>query len=158
MPIAKILQTLVAHDVEFIVVGGMAAVLQGAPVRTLDVDVVYSLEPANVSRMPGALGELEARFRDDPRGLRPERGHVASRGHKLLVTGQGALDLPGTIEDDTTYEDLLPHSVGFEVAGVHVRVLSLERLVQAKRHLDRPKDRAMLNVLEATIEEAKKRG
>lgn len=157
MPIAKILQTLVAHDVEFIVVGGMAAVLQGAPVRTLDVDVVYSLDADNVDRMLGALQELHARFRDDPRDLRPDRRHIESRGHKLLSTDQGALDLLGTIEDDTTYEDLLPHSIRFEIAGVKVRVLSLERLVQAKRHLGRAKDHAMLDVLEATIDEAKKR-
>lgn len=77
MPIAKILQTLVAHDVDFIVVGGMAAVLQGAPVRTLDVDVVYALDADNVSRMLGALQELDARFRDDPRGLHPDRQQKA---------------------------------------------------------------------------------
>ena len=41
MAIARIIRTLVANDVEFIVVGGMAAVLQGAPVHTVDLDIVY---------------------------------------------------------------------------------------------------------------------
>jgi len=43
MAIADIIHTLVAHEVEFIVVGGMAAVLQGAPVHTIDLDIVYAL-------------------------------------------------------------------------------------------------------------------
>ena len=66
MAIASIIQTLVAHDVEFIVVGGMAAVLQGAPVHTSDLDIVYALSEANISRQELALTELGAVFRDAP--------------------------------------------------------------------------------------------
>jgi hypothetical protein len=55
MAIASIIQTLVAHDVAFIVVGGMAAVLQGAPVHTIDLDIVYALSEANISRLELAL-------------------------------------------------------------------------------------------------------
>jgi hypothetical protein len=38
---------LVAHDVEFIVVGGVAAVLQGAPVVTFDLDILHRRTPEN---------------------------------------------------------------------------------------------------------------
>jgi hypothetical protein len=81
MAIASIILTLVTHDVEFIVVGGMAAVLQGAPVHTIDLDIVYALSDANISRLELALTELGAVFRDDPRQIVPNRSHLQSRGH-----------------------------------------------------------------------------
>ena len=51
----SILETLVRNQVEFIVVGGIAAGLRGAPVMTLDLDVSHSADPANVSRILTAL-------------------------------------------------------------------------------------------------------
>jgi predicted nucleotidyltransferase len=156
MALADILHGLARHDVEFIVVGGMAAALQGAPVHTLDIDIVYSRSEENIARLMAALAEFEAVFRTDPRRLVPNESHLRSTGHKLLQTKHGILDVLATIEDRTAYEDLLPDSTVLEVAGVPVRVLSLERLIQVKAKLTRPKDRAMLLVLQATLDE--KRG
>jgi hypothetical protein len=51
------LQLLVRHEVEFIVVEGVAAVLGGAPILTLDLDVVYRRSPENVRRLAAALQE-----------------------------------------------------------------------------------------------------
>jgi hypothetical protein len=156
MALADILSTLARHGVELIVVGGMAAALQGAPVNTLDLDIVYSRSEENVSRLMAALVELEAVFRTDSRRLVPNESHLRSAGHKLLQTKHGLLDVLGTIEDTTSYEDLLPDSTVLEVAGVPVRVLSLERLIQVKAKLTRPKDRAMLLVLQATLDEQRR--
>jgi len=55
MAIASIISALVAHEVEFIVVGGMAAVLQGAPVHTIDLDIVYAL-PRRARLAPALAG------------------------------------------------------------------------------------------------------
>ncbi len=54
MPEVRPTATLRAlHDgsVDFILVGGLAAVLNGAPVNTFDVDAVHSREPANIDRL-----------------------------------------------------------------------------------------------------------
>ena len=59
----------------------------------------------------------------------------------------------GSINDEIAYEDLLDFTEELEVTGIAVRVLSLERLIQLKRALGRPKDVAMLPVLEATLRE-----
>lgn len=151
MALADILHALVRHDVEYIVVGGMAAALQGAPVNTLDIDIVYSRSEENIARLMAALTELEAVFRTDPRRLVPNESHLRSTGHKLLQTKHGILDVLATLEESTTYDDLLPDSTVLEVAGVPVRVLSLERLIEVKAKLNRPKDKAMLLVLQATL-------
>ena len=156
MAIASIIQILVTHDVEFIVVGGMAAVLQGAPVHTIDLDIVYALSESNIARLELALTELGAIFRDDPRRIAPNRSHLQSRGHKLLQTTAGPLDVLATIESNTTFEDLLPDSDWLEIDGARFRVLSLARLIIVKEQLNRPKDQAMLALLRATLEELQK--
>jgi len=79
----RILKTLADASVDFIVVGGVAGVLQGAPIHTKDLDILYSLDPENQARLLGALQKLGAVFRDDPRHLEPNLSHLASRGHKL---------------------------------------------------------------------------
>lgn len=152
----RILEVLSRHDVDFIVVKGLAAVLQGAPIITNDVDVVYSREAENQKRLLAALQEMQARFRDDERRLAPSLSHLASKGHKLLTTALGDLDCLGAIETDTSYEELLPHADRIEIAGVPTRVLTLERLIRVKQNLTRPKDKLMLLQLEATLDERKK--
>ncbi|WP_437989356.1 nucleotidyltransferase domain-containing protein [Sorangium sp. So ce145] len=156
MALADILRALVHRNVEFIVVGGMAAALQGAPVTTIDIDIVYSRSDDNIVRLMAALADLEAVFRTDPRRLVPNESHLRSTGHKLLQTKHGVLDVLATIEESTCYEDLLPDSTVLEVAGVLVRVLSLERLIEVKAKLTRPKDRAMLLLLQATLDEKRR--
>jgi hypothetical protein len=69
MPEGNLLATLrrlAEGKVQFIVVGGVAAVLRGAPVQTFDIDVVYSLEHANVDRILAVLESLDAVFRIQP--------------------------------------------------------------------------------------------
>jgi len=158
MALADILATLAANEVEYVVVGGMAAVLRGAPVTTRDIDIVYARTARNIERLGRALAVLDARFRGDPRGLRPEESHLASAGHKLLLTRFGPLDVLGSIEDGTTYADLLPHASKLPVAGVEVLVLGLDRLIEVKKKLTRPKDQLMLLELESLREELRRRG
>lgn len=153
----EILRTLRAHDVDLIVVGGMAAVIGGAPVVTRDVDVLRARSPENVSRMLAALTELDAVFRGDARRLRPNASHLEGPGHLLLETRFGVLDVLGTIEDDTVYEDVVPNSALVDLGGFEVRVLSLERLLDVKRKLGRPKDKLMVMQIEATLDEIRKR-
>lgn len=150
---SELFRTLARHGVEYIVVGGTAAVLNGAPVHTLDLDIVYARSEANVERLLAALLELDAVFRTDARRLVPTPSHLRSPGHKLLTTKQGPLDVLGSIEESTSYEELIDDSIWMEIAGVPVRVLSLERLIASKEKLARPKDTAMLLVLRATLEE-----
>jgi predicted nucleotidyltransferase len=149
----EILATLSREGVEFIVVGGAAAVLQGAPVTTRDLDIVHRRTADNAARLARALEVLDAVYRHDSRRLRPNESHLVGPGHQLTESPHGALDCLGTIEDETVYEDLLPHAEILEIDGFGVQVLSLERLIEVKRKLDRPKDKLMLLQLEATLRE-----
>ena len=155
----SILQTLDSRRVEFIVVGGVAAVLGGAPVNTFDLDIVHSRNPENVERLAGALEELDAHYRLPPEiRRRPEPSHLSSSGHQLLMTRYGPLDLLGMIGKDRTYADLLSHSMEMNVGeGLRVRVLDLETIISVKEELSGEKDLATLPVLRRTLAESRER-
>jgi len=149
------LSILNAHRVDYIVVGGVSAVLAGAPVDTFDVDIVHSRGDANVHRLLAALQELEARYRLR-RDLSPGESHLASAGHQLLITKHGALDVLGEIGEygkGLKYEDLLARTEVVEVDDFNVRVLDLEYLIEIKEQAGREKDKAALAILRATLAE-----
>jgi hypothetical protein len=162
MPEGKLfatLRTLCESDIQFIVVGGLAAVLNGAPVQTYDVDVVYSREQANIDRLLKFLQEIDAIFRIQPeRRLRPARSHLAADGHLNLLTRYGPVDLLATIGQNLGYSDLLPHSTEMVIGeGRYVRVLDLETLISIKEQLATEKDVAVLPILRQTLREMKKK-
>ena len=151
---AGLLRALCDGRVNFIVVGGLAAVLHGAPISTLDVDVVHSRDAANVERLLAVLQSLDAVYRIQPeRRLRPNAAHLASPGHLNLITRLGPLDLLGTIGSGLGYDDLLPNSSSVDLgAGNTVRILDLDMLITLKEQLATDKDRAALPILRRTLE------
>jgi hypothetical protein len=155
----EILKVLTRHRVDFIVVGGVSAVLHGAPVTTFDLDVVHARNPENVARLLSALGELDGIYRAQPqRQLRPSESHLASPGHQLLLTKFGPLDVLGIIGKSRTWEDLDGHTRTLEVEpGVAIRVLDLETLIAVKEELGFPKDTAVLPVLRQALRERSER-
>jgi len=151
---SEILRLLATNEVEFIVVGMTAGILQGAPVTTLDLDLVHRRTPENVARLLRVLANLDAIYRHDPRKLRPQESHLIGPGHQLLTTVHGDLDCLGTIAGGKGYEELLGQTVTMSLSGdVTVRVLSLPALIEAKERAGRPKDLAALPVLRATLDE-----
>ena len=124
-----ILRTLTKHKVDFIVVGGVCAVLHGAPMSTFDLDVVHSREPDNIHRLLTALDALDAHYRMQPeRKARPDILHLSSEGHQLLMTRFGPLDVLGIIGRGQEYRDLLKDTDELQVGrGVKVPVLKWTR-------------------------------
>jgi hypothetical protein len=154
--LAELLRCLVRGKVECILVGGMAGVMRGAPVVTADVDIVHRRELDNVKRMVRVLVELRAVYRHDDRRLQPTESHLMGPGHQLLVTRLGPLDALGAL-DNETYAELLDQSSPMELGeGFSILVLELPKLIELKRNAGRPKDLAMLPVLEATLELTRK--
>ena len=152
---AQILRVLAAHEVDFIVVGGVCAVLHGAPIATFDLDIVHSRTRDNLDRILPALAELRAHYRGQvDRHITPNESHLASPGHQLLMTSAGPLDLLGAVSQGLGFPELLSHTSSIELgAGLEVRLLSLEKLIELKEAAGRDKDIAVLSVLKRTLEE-----
>jgi hypothetical protein len=147
----EILEVLNRHQVEYIVVGGVAAVIHGAPITTFDLDTLVRVDQGNAERLLLALSELDARYREHQTRLKPTQGDILAGGHMLLMTRAGPLDVLGFIGDGQRYEDLKSASseVGTNVGML--RVLNLEELIRQKKAMDRPKDRAVADLLEEVL-------
>jgi len=151
----KLFQALGRGDVQFIVIGGFAAILHGSAHLTEDLDIAYSRETDNLKRLASALAPFQPYPRGAPPGL-PFLWDVETLRRGLnftLTTTLGDIDVLGEISGGGTYEDLLPHTFVVRVFGVECRCLGLRRLIQVKRAAGRPKDFEVVAELEAILEE-----
>lgn len=148
-----ILSTLQRHGVEFAVVGGVAAVLHGAPVTTFDLDALIRVSDDNADRLLAALAELNARYRGHSPPLHPSREDILAGGHLLLMTDAGPLDVRGFIGRWQRYEDLMHSFVSIPFEGKAFALLGLGELIRQKRELGRDKDLPALRMLEALQQE-----
>lgn len=105
------------------------------------------------------LERLDAYFRGDParRKLRPRAAAFAGHGHILLQTELGKLDVLCEISGARGYDELVDHTVQVADGSLTFRVLDLPMLIRVKSEANRPKDRLVLPILLATLEERKKR-
>jgi hypothetical protein len=147
----EILEILNKYEVEYIVVGGVAAVIQGAPITTFDLDTLVRVEDGNAERLLKALSELEACYREHQTPLKPTKEDVMAGGHMLLMTRAGPLDVLGFVGNDRRYEDLISVSSEIGMTVGTLRVLDLEELIRQKKILSRPKDRAVADLLEEAL-------
>lgn len=155
---AAIVEVLVRHEVDFVVIGAYAAQLHGAPIRkTEDIDLTPSRQKENLERLSGALWELEARIRTVgvPGGL--AFGHDAtSLGRSAmwnLTCPAGDFDLSFEPSGTTGFDDLRRAAVTLAIGAVPVEVASLEDVIRSKRAAGRPKD---ITVLPTLIETARR--
>lgn len=151
--LTTLLARLAASGTDFVLVGALAAVAQGAPLTTMDVDVVHRREPGNVDKLLASLEALDARYRGRPAGqvLRPTREALLGDGHHLLMTTFGPLDVLGAVEGGAGYDEVVRDCVTVEVEGQPVKVASLRTLVELKRGAASAKARLALAVLEETL-------
>jgi len=155
--LSSILEGLVKGNIKFILVGGLAAVVQGAPVTTLDVDIVYERSSENISKLLAFLKSIDALYRrPDDKVIIPKENDFITMGHRLFMTRLGPIDVLAFIEDNKTYEELIEHAVEIEFRGYTLHVLDLKMLIELKRASKDPKDKQRLPILEETLRQLDK--
>jgi len=149
------------HGVSYVLIGGLAAVLHGSPLPTLDVDICPSSEPDNLKRLASALADLDARVRtpDTAEGVRfPfDAGFLANLLLLNLVTRYGDLDLSFRPAGTEGFSELAPRSLTIEVRGLQIAVAALEDVIRSKEAANRPKDQRALPVLHQLLAEIRRR-
>lgn len=149
------------HGVRYVLIGGLAAVLHGSPLLTVDADICPSRAPDNLARLAAALDELDARIRtpDTAEGVRFPRDAVFLARIDLLnlVTRAGDVDLAFTPAGTTGYDDLTRYAVPMDIRGITIHVAALEDVIRSKEAANRPKDLRSLPVLRQLLEELRKR-
>lgn len=150
-----ILRALADHRVDFVLIGGLAAVVHGSPYATVDVDIVPRRGRANLAKLSEALRALDARvyvsagetfrFEHDARSL--EDAVVWN-----LATTYGGLDITFEPAATSGYSDLAERATLEDVGGVDVLVAALEDIVRSKSAAGREKDVVVLPALRRLLE------
>lgn len=153
------LQVLHGGRVDFILIGGVAAVVHGSATTTNDVDVVYGRERGNIQRLVAALTPFKPYLRGAPPGLpfKWDEKTIRMGLNFTLLTTLGHLDVLGEVAGGGGYDALLPHTELAHIFDVDCRCVTLERLIVLKRAASRPRDFLAVAELEALLEERNKR-
>jgi hypothetical protein len=156
-----LLETLVRHDVEFVVIGAIAAIAQGYPLTTQDLDVTPARTPENLSRLEPALTELGAKLRvgrGEPVAFPIEASFLGEAESWTLATPHGDFDLVFLPAGTRGYDDLQRDAVTVDLGeGLVVRMASLRDVIRMKEASNRPKDQAQLPALRQTLEVIRER-
>jgi hypothetical protein len=146
--LSELIRRLIEGRVEFVLVGGFAAVAHGATLVTRDVDICCRFTEANLMRIQKALADLHPvhRVRPDlPLDLTPEQ--CASLKNLYLKTDLGVVDCLGEVLGVGDFDTALEHSVEIELPAGKCRILDLGTLIVAKKAMDRDHDRITVRQL-----------
>lgn len=152
----RILAALDRHGVAYVLIGGVASVLHGAPMVTTDLDVVPQRADDNIDRLVAALVELDAKRTTEP-DLPPSAPSAADLTYRIeqFDSPAGPIDVVFEAERIGGYERLVTGATPVDVGGVIVRVADLDDLIMAKQWSDRDKDRVHLRLLLAVKHEGR---
>jgi hypothetical protein len=152
----EILRVLERYEVDYVLIGGLAATLYGSPHVTTDVDITPDVDRANLGKLAAALVDLDARIRTvgEPDGLPFDRSaEMLARVSLLnLTTRAGDLDLAFEPHGTQGYRDLRRRAVDIQVHGVQVPVAALGDVIRSKEAAGREKDRLTLPTLRRLLE------
>jgi hypothetical protein len=142
----RLLQALSRHDVDFVVIGGMAGLAHGSAYPTYDLDVVYARDRANLERMTAALRELGVTLRGAPPDLpfQLDAQTLANGSNFTFDSPYGSFDILGDAAGMGSYDELRNGAVVATIEEIEVRVASLNHLIAMKRAANRPKDQLMV--------------
>jgi hypothetical protein len=151
-----VIDVLARNGVDFILIGAVAAIAQGYPLNTQDLDLTPARTPENLERLATALRELDARLRTptEPSGVDfPIDAHfLVNVDSWSLSTPSGDVDLLFAPSGTTGYDDLKRSALSADLWGHSVLVASLVDIIRMKEAAGRPKDLAQLPALRQTLE------
>jgi len=152
---ARLLRALLDGEVDFVVIGGLAAQAHGSPLITEDLDICFDLDHANLERLARVLDQVVAIRRGMPDGVRVPIDARALRAGDVftLRTMFGDLDLLARADPGLDYRQLRSRATRFEFQGLTVWIADLGDVIAMKRAAGRPKDLLAIEHLGALREE-----
>ena len=137
-----LLGRLVAADVQFVVIGGVAANAHGSMTASLYLDIAAPLTIANCERLPRALAGLTPRFahRVPPLALAHTAEELATFRNVYLLTDLGQLDVLGTVPAIGDFAAVAQAALTIVAWQLPLKIMSLDQLIAVKQATGRPKD------------------
>jgi predicted nucleotidyltransferase len=147
----ELLRRLTARGVDFVVIGGIAAVLHGSAQNTFDLDICFAADAGNLRALGDVLQELHARLKgvDDDVPFVPDADTLRRIEVLTTVTELGELDVMTRPAGSHGYEALRRNADRFDLGGFSVLVASIDDLIAMKTAAGREKDLVAVDELEA---------
>lgn len=146
----KVAQALAEHRLEAVMVGNAAAALQGAPVTTLDIDFMFRKTPTNLRKLKFLANSLRATI------LKPY--YPVSDLFRVTNDDQGIqLDFMARLHGIRSFEGLRSRAESVSFGDYELKIACLEDIIKSKRAANRPRDLAVLDVLQETLDEQEKK-
>jgi len=140
------LAALNRRRLECVMIGNAAAALHGAPVTTIDIDFMFRATPTNLKKLKAVASDLKSVI------MRPY--YPVSKLFRLTNDDRGIqLDFMPAIHGIRSFEGLRSRASKISIAGEDVFLAALEDIIRSKRSAGRPRDVAVLPVLEMTLNE-----
>lgn len=169
--IHALLEPLVRHGVDFVLIGGMAGIAHGSNYPSFDLDIAYARNRANIDRLVAALEEIGVRLRigapaaTDVSTGEPEdlpflldRKTIEKGANFTFVTPHGDLDVLGDVAGIRNFDELNTDAEAKEIAGLPIKVASIDHLIAMKRAANRTKDKLMLEEYIVIADEQRRAG
>lgn len=153
--LTDIIERLADGDVDFVLVGGLAAVTYGSSMATQDIDICCEFSPENLLRLQSALDGLHPvhRMTTNRVPLELTSSNCANLKNLYLETDMGQLDCLGEVLGLGKFEDVKQLSETIELDGKTCSILRIDALIAAKKAMGRPKDIETIKQLEVIQKE-----
>jgi hypothetical protein len=138
----ELIKRLRENEVEYFVIGGVAAALHGSPVATYDLDICAPMSEENLTRILRVIRDVHPRHRMRPDKLpvTDDVSHLRGVKNLYLDTDLGTIDIMNEVPGVGLYAQVVSRTDGFIIAGVECRVLNLDTLILSKALAGRDKD------------------
>jgi hypothetical protein len=148
---AALVGALVEGGVDFVVVGGVAVILQSMPRYTKDLDICYSTVQENLDALGNVLVTQEARLRGIPEMVPfvPDGRTLRQTQIVCLTTPRGDIDLLVDPAGAPPYKTLRRRADVMDLSGHRVRIASIDDMLAMKRAAGRPQDVTDIESLES---------
>ena len=159
----RILEVLARYSVDYVVVGGIGAVLHGSPMSTDDIDIVPALKKGNLDFLAAALNEMNARIlsQEAPDSIKVDwtagdlQRWIVDFRFLNLMTDYGRLDLIHRPSGTSGYQELARNAENLVLADAEIRVAALEDIIRSKQAVARDRDLEQLPTLRLLLESKK---
>lgn len=150
----KVIKVFEQYKVEYIIIGGYAAVIHGSDRLTSDIDFVYKRTKENIKKIVLALKMYSPYLRGAPEGLPFKFDEITLESglNFTLKTDLGYIDLLAEVPGGN-YESILHDTIIVEVYDNKVKFVNLKKLIELKKASGRPKDLEVISELESILEE-----
>jgi hypothetical protein len=152
-----LIKRLAENEVQFVIVGGFAAVLHGSSVMTEDLDLCVSFEKNNIQRLLNALGDIHPvhRLIGETRPIVESSERLSTFRNLYLKTDLGYLDILSELPEVGSYEEISCAAVVIDLFDTKCRLLDVDTLMKAKAKMKRSKDKETIIQLKALKERRK---